>query len=242
MEVTVSKHQEWKMIHLLYGVARRREGGQRAVLKAQELIDAGVHCEPDTHDALEDAGIVHRVGFDEYELAAPVRELVRRFVLAKGPDADVDVRVDYPEVFVVMPFSEAWSEPVYRDMLEPGIRAAGFTASRGDLIVRVGDLSTNVWRSIKQAGLIVAEVSVPNPNVYYEIGLADALGKDVFLFKQHTAQLPADFGGAHYYSYDLGDLAQGSALLANALQVWAAEASRQPFGVKMLEDARRGRR
>ena len=45
---------------------------------------------------------------------------------------------------------------------------------RGDSIVRVGDLSTNVWKSITQAGVIVAEVSVPNPNVYYEIGLADA--------------------------------------------------------------------
>ena len=38
-------------------------------------------------------------------------------------------------------------------------------------------MSTNVWRSITQAGLIVAEVSVPNPNVYYEIGRPDALRK-----------------------------------------------------------------
>src|SRR5215216_814367 len=103
------------MIHLLYRVARRRAGGSRTVLTVQELIWAGVYCEPDTHDVLEHAGIVTRLG-DEYELAAPVRELIRRFILAKGPDVDMDVRVDYPEVFVVMPFGEAWSEPVYRDM------------------------------------------------------------------------------------------------------------------------------
>jgi hypothetical protein len=232
----VSKHQEWKMIHLLYRVARRRDGGDRSVLTAEELTSAGVYCEPDTHDVLEHAGIVTRVD-GEYELATPVRELVRRFILAKGPDVDMDVRVDYPEVFVVMPFGEAWSESVYRNMFEPAIRDAGFTASRGDAIVRVGDLSTNVWRSITQAGVIVAEVSVPNPNVYYEIGLADALGKDVFLFKQHDVQLPADFGGVHYYSYDRDDLAQGRTMLVSALQEWSAQPSRQPLGVKSLEDA-----
>ena len=94
-----------------------------------------------------------------------------------------------------------------------------------------------MWRSITQAGLIVAEVSVPNPNVYYEIGLADALGKDVFLFKQHDARLPADFGGVHYYSYDVGDLADGRVTLTRELQAWAAQPNRQPFGVKALEDA-----
>jgi len=231
----MSKHQEWKMIHLLYRVARRRDGGDRTVLTAQELISAGVHCEPDTHAVLEHVGVVTRIG-DDYELAAPVREVIRRFILAKGPEVDVDVRVDYPEVFVVMPFSEAWSESVYRDMFEPAIQAAGFAASRGDSIVRVGELSTNVWRSITQAGLLVAEVSVPNPNVYYEIGLADALGKDVFLFKQRDARLPADFGGVHYYAYDVGDLADGRVTLTRELQAWAAQPNRQPFGVKALED------
>jgi hypothetical protein len=43
---------------------------------------------------------------------------------------------------------------------------------------------------------------VPNPSVYYEIGLADALGKPVFLFKQANVPLPADFSGIHYYEYD----------------------------------------
>jgi len=39
-------------------------------------------------------------------------------------------------------------------------------------------------------------------------------------------------------SYDLGDLAQGRTVLADKLQEWAAQASRQPAGVKVLEDRR----
>ena len=78
----------------------------------------------------------------------------------------------------------------------------------------------------------MAEVSVPNPNVYYEIGLADALGKPVFLFKQENVTLPADFGGVHYYNYDLNDLTTGRQKLASELTQWAEEKDNRAFGVK----------
>ena len=92
------------------------------------------------------------------------------------------------------------------------------------------------WQSMTQAGLIVAEVSVPNPNVYYEIGLADALGKPIFVFKQQSVNLPADFGGEHYYVYDLQDLGAGRKRLADELEKWAAHEDHRPFGVKALVD------
>jgi hypothetical protein len=231
----MSKHQEWKMIHLLYGYARRTAAGDRRVLTEQQLTDAGVHCDVDTWQPMEDMGVVTRVG-NEYELSKPAREILRRFTVAKGPEANVDIRVDYPEVFVVMPFNEPWSDDVYKKMFEPAITDALFVVSKGDLIVRVGELSANVWSSITQAGVIVADVSVPNPNVYYEIGLAVALGKPVFLFKQENATLPADFAGDHYYTYDLNDLASGRKKLCDELTTWANLEDNRYFGVKALVD------
>lgn len=230
----MSKHQEWKMIHLLYTCARKTDSGKR-VLTEQELDSAGVHCDADTRQVLEDTGVVTLTG-NEYELSMPVRKILSTFTVAQGPMDSIDIRVDYPEVFVVMPFSQPWSDEVFEKMFKPGIEDAGFAVARGDFIVRVGDLSTNVWRSITQAGLIVAEVSVPNPNVYYEIGLADALGKPVFLFKQEGVALPADFGGAHYYDYGLDDLPAGRMKLADELKKWAEDKDHQPFGVKALVD------
>jgi hypothetical protein len=231
----MSKHQQWKMLHLLYNYARRSGDGSERVLTEQELTDAGVYCDPDSRQLLEDDGVVIRVG-NAFALAPPTRKLLATFTVAKGPEAGADIRVDYPEVFVVMPFSEPWSTTVFDQMLRPGIEDAGFAVSRGDSIVRVGDLSTNVWRSITQAGVIVAEVSAPNPNVYYEIGLADALGKPVFLFKQRNVALPADFGGVHHYEYDPNDLPAARQQLAGALQTWAGERHNQPFGVKALAE------
>lgn len=198
----MSRHQEWKMIHLLYQYGRRTGSGDSRVLTEDELKSAGVYCDSDSRQILEDDEIVRRVG-NAYELSKAARKIVSKFTLAKGPQTNVDVRVDYPEVFVVMPFGQPWSDAVFKDLFKPAIEAANFVATRGDAIVRVGDLGTNVWRCITQAGVIVADVSAPNPNVYYELGLADALGKPIFLFKQIGTALPADIGGVHFYSIAL---------------------------------------
>ncbi len=187
----MSRHQEWKMVHLLYQYAHRSGRSARPVLTEDELRNAGVHCDVDTWQILKDASVVKRVG-NAFELSKAARQLVSTFTLAKGPETDQDIRVDYPEAFVVMPFSQPWSNEVYENLFKPGIEDAGFEATRGDSIVRLGDLRTNVWRSITQAGVIVADVTTPNPNVYYELGLADALGKATFLFKQEGSSLPAD--------------------------------------------------
>lgn len=231
----MSKHQEWKMIHLLYRYAYRRKGEDRRVLTEDELTNAGVHCDMDSRQPLEYTGVVTRFG-DEYELSKPALEILRRFTVAKAPNDNVDIRIDYPEVFIIMPFSEPWSNDVFNKMFAPGIEDAKFKVIRGDLIVRVGDLSDNLWQSITQAGLIIAEVSIPNPNVYYEIGLADALGKPIFLFKQEQVSLPADFGGIHYYEYNLKDLETGRQKVTDELTKWANLEDHQYFGVKALVD------
>jgi hypothetical protein len=72
--------------------------------------------------------------------------------------------------------------------------------------------------------------------VYYEVGLANALGKPVFLFKQESVTLPADFGGVHCYDYDHNDLTAGRQKLAPELAKWAEHRNHQPFGVKALVD------
>lgn len=232
----MSRHQEWKMVHLLYQYAKRSGHSDRRVLTEDELRAAGVHCDPDTWQILEDAEVVKRVG-SAYELSKASRKLVSTFTLAKGPETNVDVRVDYPEAFVVMPFGQPWSDDVYANLFAPGIEAAGFELSRGDSVVRLGDLGTNVWRRITQTGVIVADVTAPNPNVYYELGLADALGKPTFFFKQAGVALPADIGGVHFYEYNLRELGASQKVLTQALRNFANEKDNRFFGVKTLADA-----
>lgn len=229
----MSEHQEWKMIHLLYGYARRK--GDRRILTEAELDKAGVHCDLDTLQVLESAGIVTRVG-DEYGLPDSIAQMMRHFTVGLRKQCAYDIRVDYPDAFVVMPFNEPWSDEVYTKMIKPGAEDAKFEPIRGDTIVRIGELNTNLWQQITQAGVIVADVSTPNPNVYFEIGLADALGKPIFIFKQEGIKLPADFGGQHYYTYELDKLAVGRRKLADALKKWASHRDHRNSGVKALVD------
>jgi len=62
--------------------------------------------------------------------------------------------------------------------------------------------------------------------------LAGQARKDTFILKQKGSTVPADFGGAHYYEYDLNDLAAGQAMLQAELAQWASVNHAQ--GVKAL--------
>lgn len=88
-----------------------------------------MHCDPDSRQALEDAGVVTRIG-NEYELSKPARKILSTFTVAQGPRDSIDIGVDYPEVFVVMPFSQPCSDDVFSKMFKSGIEDAGLAGIR----------------------------------------------------------------------------------------------------------------
>ena len=206
------------MLHLLYTLKPGVPG-----LTAQQLATAGVDCGPDTIQPLVDgkAVMVNTPGL--YSLSEAARKILQCCVVANRHWAGRDMLVDYPEVFVVMPFRESWSTSVFENMIRPAIESIKFRCVRGDCVPRVGDLTQTIWSALMRAGLIVADVSVPNPNVFYEIGLAHALGKDCFILKQRNTSIPADFGGSHYYEYDLADLDAARENLRREIETWATE-------------------
>jgi uncharacterized RDD family membrane protein YckC len=57
-----------------------------------------------------------------------------------------------------------------------------------------GMILEEIVRSIRDAHLIIADLTGGNPNVYYELGIAHALGKRVFLTSEDPQACPIDFG------------------------------------------------
>ena len=211
----MSDRSQWKMLHLLYGT-------RRPSLSIDELANAGIDCYYDTIMMLAATGLVHKQG-SQYELAQQAGFMASEFIVAHRRWPGADMRVDYPQAFVIMPFSQPWSDAVLKEFIEPAVLDGGFTAVRGDQIIRTGDLTKNILAELLTCGLAVADVTAPNPNVFYEVGLCHALGKDVLLLKQQGAALPADFGGAHYYEYDPGDLPRHKVALEDMIRRWGAE-------------------
>lgn len=217
----MSARDMWKMLHLLH--THGRPG-----LSGLDLRQAGITCEPDTIDPLVYSEAVEKRYISnrktpEYFLSNSARAIIQNCVVSNKRTMGGDLYVDSPRAFVIMPFSESWSSKVLSNMIHPAVKDARLEYARGDTTVRVGDLTTNIWNEILRSGIIIADVSSPNVNVFYELGLVHAVGKDTILVKRDDADLPADFGGAHYYEYSLRRLSEGKRKLAAELRKWANE-------------------
>jgi hypothetical protein len=55
------------------------------------------------------------------------------------------------------------------------LESAGFDVFRADEELRAGDIRTDMFQELLLADLVVAELSIDNPNVWYELGVRHAL-------------------------------------------------------------------
>jgi hypothetical protein len=96
-----------------------------------------------------------------------------------------------PKVFVLMPFHDEW-----RDMYEVGIKAAceeaGAECRRLDELIVEGGMVDGIYDHIDQATVLVAEMTEPNKNVYYEAGYAHGVGKPVIFLTRSADSIPFD--------------------------------------------------
>jgi len=116
-------------------------------------------------------------------------------------------------VFVLMPFSEPWSDRIWEKLVEI-VNGQGLNIERAD--TRYGPMITeDVWSGIVQSGLIICDVTGWNPNVFYELGIAHTIGKSVILISQPVTRYPFDTQGLRHLIYT--DDPNGMRLLAKML-------------------------
>lgn len=125
----------------------------------------------------------------------PHDDLVVRPFLGR-PD-DIERKFD---VFVLMPFSESL-RPVYDDHLKKVTSELKLSAARADDFFSAHSVMADVWSGIFFAKVIIADCTGRNPNVFYEIGLAHALGKPVILITQEAEDVPFDVRHIRYIQY-----------------------------------------
>lgn len=93
--------------------------------------------------------------------------------------------------FVLMPFVKAM-DPIYTDHIKPAVEGEGIACQRADEIVGTNIITFDIWEKINRSRVIIADLTDRNPNVFYEIGLAHALGKEVVLIAQTMNDVPFD--------------------------------------------------
>lgn len=99
-----------------------------------------------------------------------------------------------PTCFVMQPFDRAMFDKRYTDVFEPAIREAGLEPYRVDRDPAASIPIREIEDGIRAAEVCFAEISTDNPNVWFELGYAIALGQDVVLVcsDQRTSRFPFD--------------------------------------------------
>lgn len=105
--------------------------------------------------------------------------------------------------FIAMSFSEK-KENTFNSIYQACVDA-GFVGFRGDnksFYHKDLNIMANITESIVRSHVIIVDVSDRNPNVFYEMGIADTLGKPMILLFDGNGDMPFDVQGLRHLRYN----------------------------------------
>lgn len=93
-------------------------------------------------------------------------------------------------VFVLTPFHERY-EKTFR-IIKSVCMNLNLECNRGDEEFKPGAVLSHVLELMAQASIIIVNIDGRNPNVYYELGIAHAMGKKTILVASDIGSVPFD--------------------------------------------------
>ena len=117
--------------------------------------------------------------------------------------SNFDVAADRPRAFVAMEYREPF-DTFYREVIKPQAEKR-YDLVRMDEKAGAGMIFQDMQREIAQSDIVIAEITPANPNVFYELGYAQALGKPTILLAQrggNTAVRYQEFSGCLLRRHD----------------------------------------
>ena len=104
--------------------------------------------------------------------------------------------------FVLMPFKAELIE-VYEDSIKVAVNSCNMMCERADDIFHNTSIMEVVWTKICSSEIVIADLTGKNPNVFYEVGIAHTLGKEVILITQNSEDVPFDLRHLKYIEYSI---------------------------------------
>jgi hypothetical protein len=100
--------------------------------------------------------------------------------------------------FVISPIGEPGSavrehsDDIFRFIIKPAMEECGIEAVRSDHLTEPGKISEQMFREILGDDLCIAVLTGRNPNVYYELAVAQSAGRPVIILLEQGEVLPFD--------------------------------------------------
>ncbi len=135
------------------------------------------------------------------------------------------------ECFVIVPFKAPFSD-YYRNIYRPAITAAGLQAIRGDEFNTINPVMNDIWESIVNCEICIADLSGNNPNVMFEVGLAMAIDKPIVFVTQSPGDLPFDLKANRVIEYHPSPTSEWEEVLKQKLSSTLQELFLNPDKIK----------
>jgi hypothetical protein len=113
------------------------------------------------------------------------------------------------ECFIVMPLGTKGSETaarfseIYSYLIKPAVEETGFSCVRADEILKPGSIIQDIVAHLTNSIAVIADLTGQNPNVFYEVGVRDAVKGRMILLAQDIADVPFDLRGYRVVVYEV---------------------------------------
>lgn len=111
--------------------------------------------------------------------------------------------------FIVRPFGVKNNidfDQIERELIDPALTAVGIEGRTTGEIVKQGNIRTEMFQRLLTADLVIADLSIHNANVFYELGIRHSLReKRTFMIKSAGDSYPFDLQTDRYFTYDRDD-------------------------------------
>src|SRR5215475_11854422 len=113
--------------------------------------------------------------------------------------------------FIIRPFGTKENidfDEVERNLIDPALNHFDIKGRTTGEIRRQGNIRLDMFQRLLTADLVIADISIHNANVYYELGVRHSLrGKHTFMIRAEgaglkTDEVPFDIKTDRYLSYD----------------------------------------
>ncbi|HEY7219823.1 MAG TPA: tetratricopeptide repeat-containing protein [Candidatus Binatia bacterium] len=130
-------------------------------------------------------------------------------------------------VFIVRPFGTKAGidfDRVEVELIRPAMERASLTGGTTGRFIQQGNIRTDMFEQLLIADLVIADISIHNANVFYELGIRHALrDKRTFLIKSMASEskeddVPFDLKTDRYLPYDSKNPGSAVDILAAALK------------------------
>ena len=124
--------------------------------------------------------------------------------------------------FIVRPFGvkkEIDFDHVERELIDPVLRQLSIGGRTTLEIVDAGDIREDMFELLVTADLVIADISVHNANVFYELGIRHAIcDRHTFLIRCRCDEMPFDLRTDRYLEYDAAAPAAAIPALVDAIR------------------------